>query len=135
MRRIRSSEPGAHVLFDAGTHRHGNGVTVTVAEQIAIDGDVRKLLIEIRKRLGRALIARAKPDLAKKWTIGPLVGNANVASTTFTVASSDGDEYLDRNFDDREAEIVPPLIAEWSEAAIPERGDGVGTKPGLDTSD
>lgn len=134
MRRIRSSEPGARILFDAGTQRHGNGVTVTVAEQIAVDGDVRKLLDAIRQGLARALIARAKPNLAAKWSIGPTAGGPNAAATEITVRSSDGDEYLAEVFDRREAEVVPPIIEEWISRAIPESGDGVGTESGVNTS-
>lgn len=134
MRRIRSSEPGAHVLFDAGTQKVGKHVTVEVREQIAVDGDVRKLLDEIRKELGAALVASAKPALAKLWSIDPIAGDGDAAASGISVASRDGDEYLDRVFAAREEEIVPAVIAKWSERAIPEGGDGVGTEPNVDTS-
>lgn len=134
MRRIRSSEPGARVLFEAGARKLGKHVTVDVREQIAVDGDVRKLLDEIRKGLGAALVADANPQLARMWTIDPIAGDGDAAASGISCRAKNASEYLDRTFDAREEEVVPPIIAEWSAKAIPENGDGVGTDPNVDTS-
>lgn len=134
MRRIRASEPGAHIIFEAGTKRIGKGVSVEVREQIAVDGDVRKLLDEIRKGLGTALVAAANPQLARTWMLDAIAGDGDAAASAITCRAKNADEYIDRNFDEREAEVVPPIIEEWSRAAIPDAGDGVGTDANVDTS-
>lgn len=132
MRRISSSDPGAFVLFEAGTVKLGGGMRIETPVQIAIDTDVRKLVDKVRRVLIRRLRGRAQPGLAKQYSMTAISGGPSAASCRIDITSGNASQYLDRVFDDKSNEVVPPAIAEWTAASAPASGDGVDTEANPD---
>jgi hypothetical protein len=128
VRRIRSQEPGAAILFEATRgSRAKSGVRIESDVQIALDTDARKLIDAIRLGLGDALRGRSTPALERTWHLTPITGSPVVASTVIELTSAGGAAYLGRIFSGTVASVVPKLTAEWLNVAAPKSGDGVGT--------
>lgn len=130
MRRIRTSEPGAAVLFERETNRRG---ALRVDHQIALDTDVRKLLDRVRVRLGDQLRGVSTPELERHWSMQPIEGGPALASTTIELTSNGGAAYLGRVADGMAAEVVPAVIREWLSEAVPKSGE-VRTEPTPNTA-
>lgn len=138
MRRIRSQDPGAFVLFDPTPRRSttagGWGVRIESNVQIALDTDVRKLVDRIRLRLGDAMRGRSTPQLERTWHLLPISGGPAFASSQIELTSNGGSAYLGRVFDPISSGLIPKITAEWLTVAAPASGDGVGTETTATTS-
>lgn len=133
MRRIRTGEPGAHVIVEAGRRRLGLGVTIESSGQIAAIADVRSLLDLLRMRLGDALRGKSTPELEPTWELTPIYGGPLGATTEITLTNRTASRYLAQVFAHTEAAVVPPLIAQWIAAAVPASGDGVSLPAEINT--
>lgn len=131
MRRIRSSEPGGHVLLEAtGKSRRGRkgwGIRIEVDHQVAVDADVRKLLDRLRLELGDALRGRSTPNLEPTWGLAPITGTPSQASTAIELTNRTAASYLERNVDAKVDEVTPRVLREWLAASVAP-GDGVDTE-------
>lgn len=140
MRRIRTPGAGETVIL-APTRRRSAGrarglltISLEVPRQFAVDLDVRKLLDRIRVELGDALRGDANPDLAKRYSLGPISGNAARATATLTNTSRTAARYFAAVFPKIAPPIVERVTAEWLLQAVPPSGDGVGTPATVNTS-
>src|SRR5690349_2196201 len=138
MRRIRTPSDGEHVILEPTPRRPAAGgfvaVRLEVLRQFAVDADVRKLLGRIRRKLGSALVAGAGPNLSKHWSMTPISGSSQGATTELVDTARSAAAYLGNVADDTRDRVVPEVVREWLRDAVPVTGDGVGTEARVDTS-
>lgn len=141
MRRVRGTSGGEVVILEPtrGTGRaRGRGgfvsVRLEVTKQFAVDGDVRKLLDRLRLELGDELRGRSTPELEREWSLDPITGSAARATAAIVLTSRNGAAYLSRNAEEKISMVLPRVIREWLDDAVPTSGDGVGTEPTANTT-
>jgi hypothetical protein len=138
MRRIRSPQAGEHVILEPtrgkSSERGFVSVRLEVPQQFAVDADVRKLLDRLRLAVGDKLRGRSTPALEREWNLLPITGSATAAMATIELTSRNGAAYLDRVAESTISAVLPGVIREWLDDAVPTTGDGVGTEARADTS-
>lgn len=102
-------------------------LTLEVPRQFAVDFNIKKLLVMVRKDLRNALIAGGSRALRKTYRQERVHGSATRASTGIVCEAGNASDYLSRMFPRVAPDVLDRTVDLWLGLAMPEAGGGVET--------